>query len=55
MRPLYPRATVVILNRDNHVLLIKYDPSDEWQLPRHWLNDETSPTHILIAHVSQRP
>ena len=54
MGALYPRATVVILNQDNHVLLIKYDPSDEWQLPGHWLNDETNPTHILIANVSQR-
>ena len=54
MRALYPRATVVILNQANHVLLIKYKRSDEWQLPGHWLNAETNPTNVLIPNVSQR-
>ena len=54
MIALYPRATVVILNQANHVLVIKYDSSDEWQLPGHWLNAETDPAHVLIPNVFRR-
>ena len=54
MRALYPRATVVIRDRSNNVLLVKYRHSDEWELPGRRLNADTDPTHVLISTISQR-
>ena len=53
-RALYPRATVVLRDRSNNVLLVKYRHSDEWELPGRRLNADTDPTHVLISTVSQR-
>lgn len=54
MRALYPRATVVIRDRSNNVLLVKYRHSDGWELPGRRLNADTDPTYVLISTVAQR-
>lgn len=54
MRPLYPRATVVIHNHANDVLLIKYGHSRDWELPGRRLNADADPIHILVSTISQR-
>ena len=54
MRALYPRATVMIRDRSDNVLLVKYRHSDGWELPGRRLNANTDPTYVLISTVSQR-
>lgn len=54
MHALYPRATVVIHDRSNNVLLIKYSHLDEWELPGRRLNADTDPTHVLTSTIARR-
>ncbi len=54
MRALYPRATVVIHDRSNRVLLIKHRHLDAWELPGRRLIADADPTHVLKSTIARR-